>query len=297
MVNLELYKVFYTVAKCGSLTKAAEELYITQPAVSQAIKQLETQLGMPLFNRTRKGVELSVQGGALVYGDVEHALQILLGVEDKLSQLKDSATGSLRIGASESIFHYCLAKNVVRYHELYPQVRIEIQSSATAATIENLKADRCDVGFLNLPIEEDKSILLTDTLMMLSDVFIGGEAFEALKKKKLSLWDLQHYPLILMQEHSLTRAQLEHFCHGFGVKLEPAIEVDSWGCMKRLVADGMGIGCLPREYAKERLADGSLFELDVSPALPARSVGMAIPKTSGMSYALRAFINLIRKKS
>ena len=60
MVNLELYKVFYTVAKCGSLTKAAEELYITQPAVSQAIKQLENQLGMSLFNRMHKGVELSV---------------------------------------------------------------------------------------------------------------------------------------------------------------------------------------------------------------------------------------------
>ena len=62
MVNLELYKVFYTVAKCGSLTKAAEELYISQPAVSQAIKQLETQLGGRLFNRTRKGMELTEPG-------------------------------------------------------------------------------------------------------------------------------------------------------------------------------------------------------------------------------------------
>ena len=78
MVNLELYKVFYTVAKCGSLTKAAEELYISQPAISQAIKQLENELGTPLFNRVHKGMELSVQGGGLVYPDVEQALQLAL---------------------------------------------------------------------------------------------------------------------------------------------------------------------------------------------------------------------------
>ena len=63
MVNLELYRVFYTVAKCGSLTRAADELFISQPAVSQAIKQLEGQLGTPLFNRTHRGMELSEQGG------------------------------------------------------------------------------------------------------------------------------------------------------------------------------------------------------------------------------------------
>ena len=74
MVNLELYRVFYTVAKCGSLTKAAEELYISQPAVSQSIKQLENQLGTPLFNRTHRGMELSAQGGKLIFSEVERAL-------------------------------------------------------------------------------------------------------------------------------------------------------------------------------------------------------------------------------
>ena len=68
MVNLDLYKVFYTVAKCGSLTRAAEELYISQPAVSRSIKQLETQLGVPLFTRTHRGMQLSAQGGEMIFG-------------------------------------------------------------------------------------------------------------------------------------------------------------------------------------------------------------------------------------
>ena len=196
MVNLELYKVFYTVARCGSLTKAAEELYISQPAVSQAIKQLENQLGTPLFNRTHRGMELSAQGGRLVYDNVEQALSLLNGVEDKLSKLKKSATGTLRIGASETIFQYCLADKLVEYRKLYPDVRFELLSDVSPVTIEQLKTNRCDVGFLNLPVPEDDEIRITDSIMLLSDVFIAGRAFEELRGKELSVWDLEKYPLV-----------------------------------------------------------------------------------------------------
>lgn len=295
MVNLELYRVFYTVAKCGSLTKAAEELYISQPAVSQAIKQLETQLGTPLFNRMHKGMELTAQGGELIFADVERALQLLGGVEDKLSALRNSATGTLRIGASETIFQYCLADKLVEYHKLYPQVKFELLSDVSPRTIEQLKTDRCDIGFLNLPIEEDEGITLTESIMLLNDVFIAGEAFSFLKGKKLSVWELSQYPLLLMEERTVSRSAVNHYAESLGVKLSPAIEVDSWGFMKQLVVDGMGIGCIPREYAKNKTAQGLLFELDVQPALPSRSVGMALPKNANMSYALRAFVNLFKK--
>ena len=104
MVNIELYRVFYTVAKCGSLTKAADELFISQPAVSQAIKQLESQLGTSLFNRTHRGMELSVQGGKLIFKQVEEALALLDAAENKLIELKTTASGTIRVGATDSIF-------------------------------------------------------------------------------------------------------------------------------------------------------------------------------------------------
>ena len=88
MVNLELYRVFYTVAKCGSLTKAAQELYISQPAVSQAIKQFENQLGVSLFNRTHKGMDLSASGGKLIFKQVEEALKLLEDAESKLTGIR-----------------------------------------------------------------------------------------------------------------------------------------------------------------------------------------------------------------
>lgn len=293
MVNLELYRVFYTVARCGSLTKAAEELYISQPAVSQAVKQLENQLGTSLFNRMHKGMELSKQGGELIYADVERALQLLSGVEDKLSELKQSATGTLRIGASETIFQYILADKIVAYNKQYPQVRIDLISDVSPKIIELLKTDRCDVGFLNLPIEEDEGIRLSASVALLNDVFVAGEAFSELKGKELTVWDLQKYPLLMLEQNTVARAAIDHYAESLGVSLRPAVEVGSWDFMKRLVTDGMGIGCLPREYAQRRLRDGELFELNVTPAMPSRSVGLALAKNANMPFSLRAFINLV----
>lgn len=293
MVNLELYKVFYTVARCGSLTKAAHELYISQPAVSQAIKQLETQLGTPLFNRMHKGMELTKQGGELIFGDVERALQLLGGVESRLSELHKTATGTLRIGASETIFQYILSDKIVKYRDLYPQVKIELISDVSPKIIEYLKTDRCDIGFLNLPIKEDDGIRLTDSIMLLNDIFIAGKVYEdLLKGRELSVWDLQQFPLLLLEEGTVARASVNHYAESLGVKLQPAIEVDTWGFMKQLVQSGMGIGCIPRQYAQRRLNDGLLFELDVRPSMPSRSVGMALPKNSNMPFSLRAFVNM-----
>ena len=295
MVNLELYRVFYTVAKCGSLTKAAQELYISQPAVSQAIRQLENQLGTTLFNRVHKGMELTKQGGELVFEDVSRALQLLDGVESRLSELKKSAKGTLRIGASETIFQYILADKLVKYHALYPDVKFELLSDVSPITIEQLKTDRCDVGFLNFPIPEDDGIVVRQTITLLNDVFIGGKGFERFKGRQVPLWELQKEPLLLMEPHTVARSAVDHFCTSLGIRFRPAIEVDSWGFMKKLVAEGMGIGCIPREYMQPEAGDGSIFEIEVSPTMPSRSVGVALPKNTSISYALRAFLELFRE--
>ena len=295
MVNLELYRVFYTVTKCGSLTKAAQELYISQPAVSQAIRQLENQLGTTLFNRVHKGMELTKQGGELVFEDVSRALQLLDGVESRLSELKKSAKGTLRIGASETIFQYILADKLVKYHALYPDVKFELLSDVSPITIEQLKTDRCDVGFLNFPIPEDEGIVVRQTITLLNDVFIGGKGFERFRGRQVPLWELQKEPLLLMEPHTVARSAVDHFCTSLGIRFRPAIEVDSWGFMKKLVAEGMGIGCIPREYMQPEAGDNSIFEIEVSPTMPSRSVGVALPKNTSISYALRAFLELFRE--
>ena len=292
MIDLDLYRVFYTVAKCGSLSRAAEELYVSQPAVSQSIKQLERLLDTPLFNRLHHGMELSAQGGKIIFDDVEHAVKLLDEVEEKLSALKQNATGTLRVGASETIFQYVLSEKIVEYNRLFPHVKIELISDVSPKIIALMKSGACDIGFLNLPISADEGIEIMRSVRLLNDIFIAGKRFEFLRGEQLSVKELTKYPLLLMEEKTVSREAVDHFGISHGVYFKPAVEVNSWGFMKRLVADGMGIGCIPKEYALNRLADGSLFEVNVSPSLPSRSVGMALPKNVNMTFALQSFINL-----
>ena len=295
MVNLELYRVFYTVAKCGSLTRAAEELYISQPAVSQSIKQLESQLGVPLFDRRHRGMELSAQGGKIIFAEVERALELLYQAETRLAEMQSSAVGTIRVGASDTIFEYFLADKIVEFHERFPAVKIELMADFTPDTIEKLKANRCDVAFVNLPITVDDELELEGNCMRLNDIFITGEKYKELAEKPVSLAELKKYPLILMDKNTVARRSLDTFLDSVGVSLQPSIEVGSWDLMKRLVHRGMGIGVIPKAYAMRRLEAGELYEIQTDPVLPARSVGMLLPKNQPVSYALHSFIQCIRK--
>ncbi len=295
MVNLDLYRVFYMVAKCGSLTKAAEELYISQPAVSQAIKQLENQLGVGLFNRTHRGMELSAQGGKVIFPYVERALALFNDAQTRITQSKNTATGTLRIGASDTIFEYFLADKIVEYRELFPNVKIDLLAGFTPDTIEQLKRNHCDVAFVNLPIEVDSELELYGNCMRLNDIFIAGEKFKELEGRTVTFAELKKYPLIFMDPNTVARRSLDNFFSSMGVELTPSMEVGSWDLMKRFVLRGMGIGVIPREYCKRRLAEGDVFEVKTDPTLPVRSVGMLIPKNAPRSFALHSFVDCLLK--
>ena len=294
MVNLDLYKVFYTVAKTGSLTRAAEELYISQPAVSRSIKQLELQLGVSLFTRTHRGMVLSAQGGKIIFEEVERALGLLGAAQSRIAEMRKTATGTIRIGASDTIFEYFLADKIVEFHERFPSVKIELLAGLTPETVENLKTDKCDVAFVNLPISPDSELKLFGNCMRLNDVFVAGEKFASLAKQGLLLSELKNYPLILMEKRSAVRKSFDNFLSTLGVNAEPSVEVGSWDLMKRLVARGMGLGVIPREYVQREIEEGTLFEVKADPALPARSVGMLLPKNTPTPYAVHCFTEAFR---
>ena len=294
MVNLELYRVFYTVAKCGSLTRAAEELYISQPAVSQSIKQLENQLGVTLFIRTHRGMQLTEQGGKMIFEEVERALRLFDEAESRLEQTKGSASGTIRIGASDTIFEYFLADKIVQFHERFPAVKVELMADFTPDTIEKLKADRCDVAFVNLPIEVDPELTLEGNFMRLNDIFVVGEKYKELAEGEVPLAKLDKYPLVTMDKSTVAYRSFESFLSNVGIKLRPSIEVGSWELMKRLVWRGMGVGIIPREYAQHKIDDGELFEVKTDPTLPVRSVGMLLPKNKPVSYALHCFLECFK---
>lgn len=294
MVNLELYRVFYTVAKCGSLTKAAEELFISQPAVSQAIKQLEAQLGGKLFNRTHKGMELSETGGKQIYPIVEKALRLFEEAENKYSELKDTATGIVRICASDTVATHFLLPYIKEYHAKYPDVNLILQNGTSAETIDFLKNNKGDIGFVNLPID-DSDINLSNTVMQLHDTFVASEKFCELFNGVIDLKRLQDYPLLMLELSTATRQAIVSFAHSQGIHLHPEIELASLELMTALAKNGIGIACIPREFVKHELDEGSLKEIKTNPALPSRAIGLALPKNSNVVFAVKEFIKLLNK--
>lgn len=297
MVNLELYKVFYTVAKCGSLTKAAEELYISQPAVSQAIKQLETQLGGKLFVRTHKGMELSDTGGKQIFDSVKRAIKLFEEAENKYFELKETATGIVRICASDTVSTHFLLPYIKKYHEKYPNVNLILQNGTSNETIEMLKTNKGDIGFVNLPID-DSEINLVNTVMTLHDSFFCSEKFADLTKEKIDLKRLQDYPLLMLELSTATRQAIVTFAHSQGIHLHPEIELASLELMTSLAKNGIGIACIPREFVKHELAEEkSLLEIKTEPQLPTRAIGMALPKDGNLSFAVKEFIKVIEGDS
>lgn len=297
MVNLELYRVFYSVAKCGSLTKAADELFISQPAVSQAIKQLERQLGTTLFNRTHRGMELSEQGGKQIFAIVEKALAELDSAENRLKEIHANATGIIRISASDTIFSYVLIDKIAAYHDMYPDVKLNLINCTTTETIELLKNNKCDIAFLNLPID-DKDFTLTGMVMSLHDTFVANKRYAALAESVQPLKTMHDYPLLMLDQSTVTRKAIIQFSHSIGVHLHPEIECGSLELMIQLAKCGVGIACVPKEYVRRELnEESSLFEIKTEPSLPARSVGIAFPQGQPVSYATKAFFKLFNNET
>ena len=253
---------------------------------------MEGQLGTTLFNRTHRGMELSEQGGKQIFDVVADALAKLDATENRLKEINQTAVGSIRISASDTIFLYVLIDKIAEYHEKYPSVNLNLINCTTTETLDLLKNNRCDIAFLNLPIE-DKDINLTSVVMPLHDTFIANENYAELSKEVQPLNSMHDYPLLMLDTSTVTRKAIIQFSHSIGVHLHPEIECGSLELMVQLAKNGVGIACVPKEYVKRELNEvKSLYEIKTDPALPARAVGIAFPKNQQLSFAVKEFFKM-----
>lgn len=294
MMDLELYRVFYSVAKCGSLTKAAEELFISQPAVSQAVKQMERHLGGQLFVRTHKGMELTESGMRLL-PQIESALNIIENAEKSYFDFKDSATGVLRLCTSDTVTTHFLLPFIKRYHEKFPDVKIVFQNCTSAETVTALKEGKGDVGFVNLPID-DSEIDLIKTVMYLHDTFVAGGDYADLSEKEIDIALLQDYPLVMLEKNTATRSAFEEFSRSQGVELKPEIEVASLELMTEFAKANMGVACIPKEFVADEIEKGNLKEIKTNPQMPTRAVGLALPKSGAVTKTVKEFIKMFGER-
>ncbi|MDR3292550.1 MAG: LysR family transcriptional regulator [Clostridiales bacterium] len=292
LINLELYRVFYTVAKCGSLTKAAHELFISQPAVSQSVKQLEQQIGGTLFIRTGKGMELSYEGN-IIYGYIEKALNLIDTAEDKFEQTKDLDIGSFTIGANDTLCKNYLLKHICEFYKRYPNVNIKVTNRTTVDTINLLKGGKADIGFVNLPIDETG--LDVKVCFDINDILVADKKYADMLKSPLSYGELLELPLVALEKTSTTRIRIDEYFKSCGIVIEPVFELASHELVVDFAKAGLGIGFVVKEFVEEDLREKRLFEIPLKEPLPMRGIGLITPKNSPMRFTAKRFAEMVIK--
>ncbi len=286
--KLDYYYIFYETALCNSFSKAAEKLYISQSAISQCIHQLEQDLSVQLFSRSRRGITLTKEG-TLLFEKISPAIQSISQGETLLERLKHLESGILTIAAGDSVATHFLLPYLEKYHAMYPDVKIEMANSYTARLLSLVKEGKADLAFVNLPANDEE--LCIQPCLPIHDIFVCGADFEA--KKSYSWKDISGLPLILLEKNSSSRHNLECLFKEKNLSLTPQIELAVHELLLKFASIHLGVSCVVEEFSKEALEKGMVKKLNVIPPLPQRSIGIAYQKNIPLSLAAKKFLELI----
>ncbi len=287
-MNLELYKSFYYVAKYSSISKASEHMFVTQPAVSRAIKQLENEMKCILFTRTPKGVKLT-QEGEILYQYVEQAFNFISTAEKKIDDLKNLISGEIRIGVSDTICKHYLIPHLKLFSTLHPSIKIHVICPTTPEIISYLKAGKIDFGIINMPYFDDQ--LNFKSIMEIQDCFVTGQKYRKLSFKVQPLSEIVKRPMLLLEKSSNSRLHIDRYFEANSISITPDFELGNIDLLINFAKYGFGIACVIKNFIEDELDKGSLYEIKPIEKIPPRSIGAAWLKDVPLSIAAKELID------
>lgn len=293
-MNYEYYKVFYFVGKHKNITRAAVELYSSQPAITRTIQNLESELGCRLFVRTKSGVEFTHEGQILFdYIRIAHS-QILKG-EEEISHSVSAENGTIYIGTTVTALYGFLFEILDGFHSKHPNVKFKINTGSSNGTIEKLKTGIFDIAFVSTPFNSGKS-LNTVTVRSFNDILIAGNNFSYLKDKTLALNDIKNYPFVTLRHSMQLRQFIDDIFTENEIALKPDIEADSADLLVPMISHNFGLGFVPQDMAEGAIGRGEVFRVKLEEELPPRDICMITDPRHLQTLASREFAKLITKK-
>lgn len=290
--NLSGYKIFYEVASCGNISKAAKELYISQPAISKSIVKLEDSLETRLFNRNSRGVSLTEEG-EILYSHIKNAFESINAAEAELKRMKEFNIGHIRIGVSTTLCRYILLPYLKHFIEQNPNIRISIETMATAQTMQALEQKKIDIGLVAAP-GSCKPEIQFHTAMEIHDVFVASPSYmeniRAICGEDMNLFDEAN--IMLLDRNNMTRRHIDQYFKSMEIEPVQTLEVTTMDLLIEFARIGMGVACVIRELVLDELENGTLLELPLELPIPARTIGFAY-NTANRSKSLEAFLNLL----
>lgn len=261
MPSLENFRltVFRTVAAQLSFRKAAEELYLSQPAVSLQIKALEEELGLPLFDRSGTHISLTPAGELLL--EAANQSSALLGsAAERMAALTGELAGELALGASTTIAQYLLPRLLSQFARSHPRLRLTLISGNTEAIVAALESQRIGLGLIEGPSRSRE--VRTEAFLDDELVLIAPAASEWAESRLIPAAELARAPLLMREHGSGTRRVVELALERLGVRLSPAhipMELDSTEAIKSAVEAGLGLGFVSRWALAKDLRLGANF--------------------------------------
>lgn len=293
-IDFELYRIFYVVAQHKNITKASEELLISQPAISKSIKNLEEQLGGQLFIRTKRGVNLTEEGKEF-YNYIKQAIEYINNAERKFTELKNLDTGCIKIGVGSTLTKDFLLPYLEIFHTKYPKIDIQIVTDAPNALTDKLKNGLIDLIILKTDNYDNEPDITIIKCQEIHDCFIVNSSYKELIDKKVSIKELNNYPLILPSKGSNTRTFLDNLAKQYDIMLKPNMELTSYSLVIEFTKIGFGIGCATTENIKDDLESKKLYKLNIKENIPPRQICIAVSKKYIPNFSTQKLIDTICK--
>lgn len=289
--NMELYKTFYYVAKNKNITQAANELMVSQPAVSKAIKVLERDLNTVLFNRNKDGVSLN-NAGEMLYNKIRRAMELVISAEEDINSLNNMEYGTINIGAGNTIMQRYLMPYIKKFHELYPHINVIVHTVVTEELIKRAKVGLVDIVFTHLPnnIPDNFNII---KIKKLHDILVvSGDS--KYKDKIIYKKDLNKLPLVLLPMNASNRKNFNKFCVNNNIVINPLMEIGNDVIIEECAEGGLGVGLVVREYVQDKLDKRELYELKTAFKLEDKDLVCLVESNRMNNIIIKKFVKLLK---
>ena len=292
--SLSCYRIFYTVAKTGNISKAAKELYISQPAISKSIQKLEESMNCELFRRSSRGVSLTEEG-ELLYSHVKVAFETLALGEDRLRNSIELGVGHLKIGVSSTLCKYMLLPYLKEFIKLYPHINISITCQSTNDTLKLLEENKIDVGLIGKP-ESLKNIDFY-YLAEIKDIFVATKDYLRNLKARGVKEDriLQSSTIMLLDKNNMTRQYIDDYLQENHIVVQDSIDISSMDLLIEFAKIDLGIACVIKNFVRDELAEGRLVQLKMPVSIPARKIGFAYAKSGAIPPTVRKLLSFLQE--
>lgn len=290
---LSAYHIFYEVAKAGSFSKATNQLYISQPAISKSIQKLEDALHTRLFLRNSKGVRLTPEG-QLLFQHLDTAFSAITSAETKLETLTRTDGGTLHIGVSTTLCKYLLLPYLSAFIREHPQINIRIRCQSSNETLKMLADDAIDIGLVGMP--EHKAGFIYENLVEIEDIFVATSTYMShLPQDMTSTREiLEASTLMLLDKNNMTRQYIDDYLAKNQIQTKDYIEISNMDLLIEFAKIGVGVACVIKNFVQEELADGQLQQIPLDIPIHERDVGFAYKKTHLQNNALSCFLDFCR---